>query len=39
LGAAENREAMRRIFDEVITGKKLDLADELYGDGAPARTG
>jgi predicted ester cyclase len=23
---------MRRIFDEVITGKDLDLADELYGD-------
>lgn len=30
MGEAENTVAMRRIFDEVITGKNLDLADELY---------
>lgn len=30
MGADENRETMRRIFDEVITGKRLELADELY---------
>jgi predicted SnoaL-like aldol condensation-catalyzing enzyme len=33
VGIAENNEAMRRILDEVITGKHLELADELYADG------
>lgn len=32
MSTSENREAMRRIFDEVIGGKRLELADELYGD-------
>jgi predicted SnoaL-like aldol condensation-catalyzing enzyme len=27
-----NRAAMRRIFDDVINGKNLDAADELYAD-------
>jgi predicted SnoaL-like aldol condensation-catalyzing enzyme len=30
VGAAENKDAMRRIFDEVINGRNLELADELY---------
>jgi len=28
----ENAAVMRRIFEEVINGKKLDLAEELYAD-------
>lgn len=32
MGTERNKAAMRRIFDEVITGKQLDLADELYAD-------
>lgn len=30
MGSEENKEALRRIFHEVINGKRLDLADELY---------
>lgn len=29
---AENKAAMRRIMDEVINGKNLDAADDLYAD-------
>ena len=29
---AENKAAMRRIMDEVINGKHLDAADDLYAD-------
>ena len=32
MGTAENKAAMRRIFYEVINGKNLDLADELYAE-------
>jgi predicted ester cyclase len=32
MGIAENRAAMRQIFEDMITGKRLDLADDLYGD-------
>jgi predicted SnoaL-like aldol condensation-catalyzing enzyme len=32
LGAAENKAAMRRIMDEVINGKNLDLADDLFAE-------
>ena len=30
--STENAAVMRRIFDEVINGKNLDLAEELYAD-------
>ena len=33
MGAAENKEAQRRIIDEVINRKNLDLADELFSEG------
>jgi predicted SnoaL-like aldol condensation-catalyzing enzyme len=32
MGVAENKIVLRRIFDEVITGKNLELARELYSD-------
>ena len=32
MGAAENKAAQRRIIEEVINGKNLDLADELFSD-------
>ena len=32
VGAQENKTVMRQIFDEVINGKNLDRADELYSD-------
>ena len=32
MGSAENRAVLRRIFDEVINGKNLDLVDELYSE-------
>lgn len=31
MGAQENKVVMRRIFDEVINGRNLELADDLYG--------
>lgn len=30
MGTAENKDAQRRIIDEVINRKNLDLADELF---------
>lgn len=30
MGAAENKAVLRRIVDEVIVGRNLELADELY---------
>jgi hypothetical protein len=30
VGTAENKAVQRRIFDEVINRKNLDLADELF---------
>ena len=32
MGATENKAVLRRIFDEVINGRNLDLADQLYAD-------
>jgi predicted SnoaL-like aldol condensation-catalyzing enzyme len=32
LGTAENKDVQRRIIDEVINQKNLDLADELFSD-------
>ena len=32
MATAENKEVLRRIFDEVINRKNLDLADELYAE-------
>ena len=32
MGIEENKAAMRAIFEEVINGKRLDLADDLYAD-------
>jgi predicted SnoaL-like aldol condensation-catalyzing enzyme len=32
VGTEENKAAMRRIFDDVINGRQLDLADELYAE-------
>ena len=32
MGATENKAVLRRIFDEVINGKNLDLVDQLYAD-------
>jgi predicted ester cyclase len=33
VGAAENKAAMRRIMDDLINGKDLGAADQLYTDG------
>ena len=33
MGTAENKAVQRRIVDEVINGKNLSLADELFSDG------
>jgi predicted ester cyclase len=32
MGTEENKAAMRRIFGDVISGRQLDLVDELYAD-------
>jgi len=32
VGRAENKAVLRRIIDEVINGKNLDLADELFAE-------
>jgi hypothetical protein len=32
VGSAENKAVLRRIFDEVINRKNLDLADELFSE-------
>ena len=32
MGVAENKSAMHRIIDEVINGKNLEVADQLYAD-------
>jgi predicted SnoaL-like aldol condensation-catalyzing enzyme len=32
MGTDAKRAAMQRIFDELITGKRLELAEELYAD-------
>jgi predicted ester cyclase len=32
MGTAENRVVLRRIMDEVINGRELDLADELFSE-------
>ena len=32
MGTAENKAAMRRVMDDVINGKNLDLAEELYAE-------
>ena len=32
MGTADNKAVLRRIFDEVINGKNLELADDLYSD-------
>ena len=32
MGTADNKAVLRRIFDEVINGKNLALADDLYSD-------
>ena len=32
MGAMENKAVLRRIFDEVVNGKNLDLAEQLYAD-------
>ena len=32
MGSSDNAAMMRRIFDEVITGKDLDLAEQLYAE-------
>jgi predicted SnoaL-like aldol condensation-catalyzing enzyme len=32
VGIAENKAAMRRIFEQVINAKRLDAADELFSD-------
>ena len=32
MGTAENKEAQRRVIDEVINQKNLDLADELFSE-------
>ena len=32
MGTEENKDVVRRIFDEVINEKRLDLAHELYAD-------
>ena len=33
MGTEENKAAQRRIIDEVINGKNLDVADELFSEG------
>ena len=33
MGTEENKGAQRRIIDEVINQKNLDLADELFSEG------
>lgn len=33
MGTAENATAMRRIFDELITGRSLEVAGELFAEG------
>jgi len=33
VGAAENKEAQRRIIEDVISRKDLDVADELFSEG------
>jgi predicted SnoaL-like aldol condensation-catalyzing enzyme len=32
MGTAQNKAVLQRIFDEVINGKNLELADDLYAD-------
>ena len=32
MGAAENKAAMRRIMEDLINEKNLDVADELYSE-------
>lgn len=37
MGTTENKDAQRRIIDEVINRKNLDLADELFAEGHELR--